>query len=118
MLKHITCISCPRGCKLEVEVESGKVIGVTGQKCPKGDEYARQELEHPLRIVTSVVLTKGLELKMAPVKTSRAIPKEKIMYAMEVIKAIRLERPVRVGEAVVKDFIMSGVDLITTRDVF
>ena len=47
MKKQFTCIVCPNGCEIEAEVENGQVISVTGQTCPRGEQYVRQELTAP-----------------------------------------------------------------------
>ena len=44
MEQTITCINCPVGCRMTVRLsDSGEVISVTGNTCPRGDKYARQE---------------------------------------------------------------------------
>jgi CxxC motif-containing protein len=104
------------GCALAVEVENGKVIKVSGQKCPKGENYAQSEIENPLRILTATVLCQGLELKMLAVRTDQPIPKTKILSAMEEIRRIRVNNPVEAGDILVKNFLGLEVDLIATRD--
>jgi CxxC motif-containing protein len=116
MIKKITCIECPQGCQLEIDAEGGRVIRVTGHKCPKGEDYAKNEIENPMRILSATVLTRGLELKLAPVRTSQPIPKIKLREAMEEIRRLRIDRPVGISQAVVKNFLGLGVDLITTRE--
>ena len=32
----LTCVECPMGCDIEVEVENGKVVKVLGNTCPRG----------------------------------------------------------------------------------
>jgi CxxC motif-containing protein len=115
MLKHITCIACPNGCQLEVDEAGGRVIKVTGNKCEKGEVYAKQEIENPLRAVSSTVLAKGLNLKMVPVRTNKPIPKARIFEAMAEIRKIKLDRPVKAGDVVVKNFLGLDVDLIAAR---
>ena len=117
MIKKLTCIACPQGCPLIAEIAQGRVSKVSGNKCPKGEEYAKQEIENPQRILTSTLLTQGLALKMAPVRTNQAIPKNKIVEAMSEIKKLRLNRPVKVDEVIIKNFMELGVDLIATRTV-
>ena len=63
---------------MAVDVENGKVIKVTGNECPKGEKYAMSEVENPARILTSVILGQGLELKMIPVMTDKPMPKSRI----------------------------------------
>lgn len=115
MIKKMTCIECPQGCLLEVDIEGGHVIKLSGHKCAKGEIYAKQEIENPERILTSTVLTHGLPVKMLSVRTSRPIPKAKLFEAMKEIKKIRLSKPVKVGDIIVKDLLGLGADLIATR---
>ena len=53
--RNLTCIGCPLGCALTVEMENNEVVSVTGNTCKRGDVYARKEVTHPTRIVTSTV---------------------------------------------------------------
>ncbi len=117
MIKKMTCIECPRSCALSVDVENCRVVAVSGNQCPKGDEYARTEVENPTRILTATVLAQGLSMKMVPVRTRGPIPKARIAEAAAAARKLRIERPVRVGDVVTADFLGLGVDLIATRDV-
>ena len=116
MIKNLTCIECPKGCALTVNIENNAVVSVRGNKCPKGREYAFTEIENPRRILTSVVKARGLSLKMLPVKTDSPIPKGLILPAMEEIKKIRVNKAFRVGDIVVKNLLNLGVNLVATRD--
>jgi len=116
MKKKLVCIECPKGCVLSVEIEDGKVVSVTGHQCPKGEKYAFNEIENPLRILTSSVLAEGMALKMVPVRTDGPIPKEKLMDAMKEIKEIRVREALRPGDPVRKNFLGLNVNLIATRE--
>jgi len=116
MNKRITCIECPKGCSLSVDIENCKAVRIQGQQCPKGEKYAVAEVENPARILTSAVLTRGLGLKMLPVRTNKPIPKSSLMDAMREIRGIRVEKPIHTGEIIVKNFLGLGVDLAATRD--
>jgi CxxC motif-containing protein len=116
MTKKIRCIECPKGCSLSVDIENGKVVSITGYECPKGKKHAISEIENPVRILTSTVLSQGLELKMIPVRTDRPIPKAALKKAMKEIKQIRINQPVRVGTVIVENFLNLGINLIATRD--
>ena len=117
MVRKMTCIECPRGCALSIEMEGPKIISVTGNECPKGLEYSRSEIENPLRIVTSAVIAEGLSLKMIPVRTDRPILKSKVLKAMEEIRRIRIKRPLKTGDIIVRDFLSTGANLVATREV-
>ena len=116
MIKKITCIECPIGCRLTVDAENSKAIKVTGNECPKGEVYAVSEIENPVRILTSAVLCRGLSLKMISVRTDKPIPKSRIFEAMKEIKRIRVNKPLSAGDIIVKRFMGSEVNLIVTRE--
>ena len=113
----MTCIACPQGCRLEIEADGSHVIAVAGNKCKRGDKYARQETEAPMRTLTTSVLTRGLELKMLPVRTSGPIPKEKLFPAMDAIKRITVTSPVKASAVVAENFLGLGVDLLACREL-
>jgi CxxC motif-containing protein len=115
MTRKVTCIECPVGCSLEVDIENCKVVKVSGNKCPKGIIYATEEVENPLRIITSTILTEGLELRTVSVRTDGPIPKSRIGDAMREIRKTRLKKPVRLGQIVIADILSLGVNVIATR---
>ncbi|PIP68197.1 MAG: hypothetical protein CO035_00055 [Candidatus Omnitrophica bacterium CG_4_9_14_0_2_um_filter_42_8] len=115
MIKKMTCIECPKGCRLMVDVRDGKVLKVTGNECPKAELYAISEIEDPARILTSSVLGQGLILKMIPVRTDKPISKARIFDAMKEVKKIRVTVPLKFGDIIVKNFLSLGVNLIATR---
>ena len=115
MTKTITCIECPVGCSLSVDIENCKVVKVTDNKCPKGEPYAISEIENPMRILTASVLAEGMCLKMIPVRTDKPIPKHLIFKAMDKIRGIKLTSPVSAGDLVMADFLGLGVNLVATR---
>ena len=45
--RELTCIGCPMGCALTVELDGGAVVSVRGNTCPAGDAYARKEVTAP-----------------------------------------------------------------------
>ncbi len=116
MKKNLTCIECPAGCALSVDIENRRVVKVSGHTCPKGEGYAIAEIENPVRILTSTVLAEGVSLKMVPVRTGRPIPKRVLFDAMREIKKLKISGPIHVGDVIVENFLGLGVDLIATRD--
>ena len=115
--RNIVCTLCPQGCVLTLETEPGHLIKFAGNKCPKGVQYAQDELENPLRTLTTTVLCSGLSVKMLPVKTDRPIPKTKLLEAMEAVKILRLNKPVKVGEVILENLLELGVNLVATREI-
>lgn len=115
MNKKLTCIECPVGCCLSVDIEKCRVIKVDGHKCPKGEIYAVAEVENPIRILTSTVLTIGLNIKMLPVRTDRPMPKSRIFEAMAEVKKIRVKNQISPGDIIVENFLGLGINLVATR---
>ncbi|MGL4980775.1 MAG: DUF1667 domain-containing protein [Fusobacteriaceae bacterium] len=115
MMVEMICIVCPIGCHMEVDVENG--YKVTGNSCPRGEIYGKEELIAPKRVVTSTVIIKGGIHNRIPVKTSRAIPKEKIFECMNLLKDIKLKSPVKMGDIILKNIFEIGVDIVVTRDM-
>ncbi|MGL5100086.1 MAG: DUF1667 domain-containing protein [Fusobacteriaceae bacterium] len=115
MMVEMICIVCPIGCHMEVDVENG--YKVTGNACPRGEVYGKEELIAPKRVVTSTVVIEGGIHNRVPVKTLGSIPKEKIFECMELLKDIKLKSPVKMGDIVLKDIFNTGVDIIVTRDM-
>lgn len=115
MMRMLTCIVCPRGCQLTANVQGGEVLNVEGYTCKRGREYAIAECTHPVRTVTSTVRTS--DGGVIPVKTSAAIPKEKIMECMAVINAATVQLPAKIGDVVVKNILGTGADLIVTANM-
>ena len=116
MIKKLTCIECPVGCALSVDIETCRVVKVSGNKCPRGEKYAVCETENPVRFLTSVVLAQGLDLKMVPVRTDKPVPRGKLKEAMVEIKKMRITEGVRAGEVVAANFMGLGVNLVATRE--
>lgn len=114
MTKEMTCIICPRGCALKVEVDGGKIT-VTGNSCKKGFQYALEECTNPTRTVTSSVRVENREDTMVSVKTAKPIPKEKIFKVMQKIREKSVCAPVRIGDVIIKD--VFGTDIIATKNI-
>jgi CxxC motif-containing protein len=115
--RNLTCIGCPMGCLMTVEMDEGKVISVTGNTCKRGDDYARKEVTSPTRIVTSSVCVEGGNIPMVSVKTATDIPKDKIMDIMASIEDVRVTAPVHIGDVIVKNAANTGVDVIATKSI-
>lgn len=117
MNKKMTCIECPKGCTLSVDIENCRVIQVSGAKCPRGTGYAVSEIQNPVRILTATVASKGLNLKLVPVRTDKPIPKKDISRAVEEIGKIRVASPLKAGDVIAENFLGLGVKLLATREV-
>lgn len=117
-MKHVelTCICCPMGCTVSLDLEGGDIVRVSGNSCKRGGEYARQECIAPVRVITATVPLRGGSLARVPVKTARPVPKERIFDVMDAIRAITAEAPVRTGDVLCADIADTGAPLVATRD--
>lgn len=116
-VRVITCIICPIGCKAKVTIENGKVSKIEGVECPRGEEYARKEVEAPVRDFFTTVRIRGASKQVLPVRSTQPIPKDKIMdCALELAKIV-VDAPVKAGDVIVKNILGLGVDIIATRDM-
>ena len=113
---EITCINCPVGCRLDVTLENGQVVSVTGNTCKRGETYARQECVDPQRMVTAVIPVAGSAVPLS-VKTRTPIPKKRIADCMRALSEVRITAPVAAGSVVLADVCGTGVDVIATKSV-
>lgn len=114
--KKITCIGCPMGCEVTVELDCGKIISTTGNTCPRGDIYARKEVTAPTRTVTSLVRLKGGKDAVVSVKTEKDIPKDKIFECIRALKEIEVSVPVYIGDVILENVAQTGVNIIAARE--
>ena len=115
--RNLTCIGCPMGCALTVEMENGEVQRVSGHPCNRGDDYARNEVTYPTRIVTSSVYVTRGAIAMVSGETATDIPKEKIMDIMASIEHVQVKAPIKIGDVIVANAADTGVDIIATKDI-
>lgn len=113
MQRNFTCIVCPIGCEIKVELKNDEIISVVGNTCPRGKVYAQNEVVNPVRTVTTTV--KSVEDKTIPVKTLTPISKEKIFEAMKIINKVRPCLPIHIGDVIIKD--VFGAKVVATQSV-
>lgn len=114
MKRNLVCIICPRGCSLSADITENGVT-VTGNACPKGEEYAVNECTNPVRTVTATVRVSNRNNTMVSVKTAMPVPKDKMMDVMKALRNTQIEAPVAVGDIVLKE--ICGSDIIATKAV-
>ncbi len=116
-MREMICINCPMGCHLTVDDSNLEDIKVSGNICPRGVTYAKNEILSPKRMVTGSVKVEGGNIAMVSVKTREAIPKNLIFESLEVLKSVVLQAPVHIGDVVVANVCGCGVDIIATREI-
>jgi CxxC motif-containing protein len=130
--RDLTCVVCPNGCPLVVEIDDGVEIDasaaakdagkpvvarVRGKACERGEAWARQEIENPMRTIASSVPVLGGDYRLASVRTSRPIPLSKVRAVMEEIRRAVLEAPVEIGDLVIASPAGCDTEVIATRAV-
>ncbi|MCR5468979.1 MAG: DUF1667 domain-containing protein [Lachnospiraceae bacterium] len=115
--RELNCIVCPMGCPITVTIENNEVTSVTGNTCPRGEEYAKQEVISPIRTVTSTVKVSGGEWPTVSCKTKSEIPKGKIFEIMDSLKGVSVQAPVKIGDVLIANIADTGVDIVATSNV-
>lgn len=113
MKRTLTCIACPLGCTLSVELDGKDVISVTGNTCPRGKDYATSECTSPVRTVTTTVRCKNGSL--VSVKTNKPIPKDKVFDAMKIINSVVVSTPICIGDVIIED--LFGASVVATQEI-
>lgn len=120
---QFNCTTCPSECLLTVEVErdedghAAEVRSVTGNRCPRGDKFAHQELTCPMRVLTTTVAITGGDEALLPVRTAEAIPLELHAQAMDLIRGLTVEAPIHMGDVVLENLLDTNINLIASMDI-
>lgn len=113
MEKELICIVCPRGCHLTIDDN----MNVKGNFCPRGKQYAINEVTCPKRMLTSTVKIISSSIKRLPVITSEEIEKSKMFDVMNAINKVIVKAPVKMHQIIIKNVENTGVNIIATREV-
>lgn len=114
---EVTCIRCPVGCVVSVEVAAdGAAVYRAGATCARGREYAVSEATAPVRSVATTVVVPGCGEPLS-VRTAAPVPKALVGAAVRAMKAARVELPVRAGDVVLADVCATGVAAVATKSL-
>lgn len=103
----LICIKCPRGCEITVNGDN-----ITGNACPRGLEYAKEEMTTPMRTVTYLAKSRGV---VVPVKTDKDVPKDKIFDVVNEISKLDLQ-DTKVGDVVIENVLGTGANVVVTGE--
>ena len=115
--RQLTCVRCPRGCQITVEVENNEAVDVYGNGCMRGESYARNEVKDPRRVVTTTIVVEGGKDPVVPVKTNGDIPKGKMQECVAQLKNVIAKAPIRTGDVVCANVAGTGVDVVASGSV-
>ena len=114
MKREITCIVCPRGCRMTAEIDGDKIT-VTGHTCPKGEKHAIGECTNPVRSLTSTIRVSNREDTMVSVKSADPVPKGKLFEIMALIRAASVPAPVAIGDVLIDN--VFDTRIIATKEI-
>lgn len=110
--KKFICIICPKCCELETDGSE-----VSGARCEKGEEFARQEVILPLRVITTTIRYETKEgTKMVPIKTASPLPLSQITGIMQHIKQVQLSEMPTIGSRITLTSTSEPIELIITGE--
>jgi len=118
--REFTCVVCPNGCTIVVDVDNDEtpvVTRVQGNVCRRGEAWARQEVENPMRTIASSVPVNNGDFPLVSVRTNRPVPLAKILEVMEEIRRVSLSAPVGIGEVIVSSPAGCDTEVVATRRV-
>ncbi len=115
--KHFTCVICPIGCEIDVQLEDGNVVSTEGNKCAKSEEFVLQELKEPMRILTTTIRIRGAKWAMLPVRTDEPIPKRLLFRVIKELANIEMQAPVKVSDVIIGDIAGTGANIVATRNM-
>lgn len=114
-MKELVCIVCPKGCRLKVDENND--YAVTGNGCPRGAVYGKSEIQNPTRVLTSTVKIEGALYRRCPVKTDGVVPKGKLMEVMQLLNAVELKSPVKIGQIVIENVAGTDANVVVTKNL-
>ena len=93
--KSVICVTCPVGCKIEVGMDDGKIMQVRGNRCKRGEQYAKAEVTCPVRTLTTTVRVMEGDRPLVSAKTAAPISRELLMAAMREVSGAICRAPIR-----------------------
>jgi CxxC motif-containing protein len=83
----------------------------------RGEKWARQELECPLRTLTTSVTVIGGTDPLVSVRTDREIPLNSIDAIMVVVHQVKIPAPITIGDVILENPGGTVCRMIATRTV-
>jgi CxxC motif-containing protein len=116
-VRRVTCTVCPIGCEIEVLAERDEIMDIRGYRCPKGRDYAFEEIRDPKRIVMTVLRVRGGDLPTVSVKTDKSVPKRLMFKIIADLSELELEAPIKLGQVIIEDILNTHANVVATRPV-
>jgi CxxC motif-containing protein len=114
--EKMICITCPKGCTLEVTRDGQTVIRVR-QGCKRGKEYAQSELTDPRRMIATTVRVRGGLHPLLPVATAAPFPKPRIQELVDALRNVEVNAPVELGQPILENALGTGIAVLASRRI-
>jgi CxxC motif-containing protein len=112
----LICVGCPKGCTVEVTREGETFVKIIAG-CKRGEDYAKQELTDPRRMVATTIKIKNSIHPLVPVYTAQPVPKPKIKEVLAEIRSVEVSAPLEMGAVIIEDVAGTGIDVIASREM-
>jgi len=70
-----------------------------------------------MRVLTTTVAVSGGDGGMLPVRTAEAIPLALHAHAMDLIRGLVVDAPIRMGDVVLENLLDTNINLIASMDI-
>lgn len=70
-----------------------------------------------MRVLTTTVAISGGDEALLPVRTAEAIPLELHAQAMDLIRGLVVNAPIRMGDVVLENLLNTNINLIASMDI-
>lgn len=115
MHKELTCIVCPMGCRLEIELDDyDQPLSISGNLCIRGKDYALKEIIAPERVLTTTIKTKKGVFPLVSVRSDKPLPKASIFAVMNIINNTGVQAPINIHDILIENILDLGVNIIAT----
>ncbi|MBP8784245.1 MAG: DUF1667 domain-containing protein [Synergistaceae bacterium] len=117
--REFICVLCPNGCWMDAVMEGNppRLLASSGARCHRGEAWLLQEIENPLRMISTNVRVRNGAHPLVSVRTSSPIPLFKVFAVMEEIMALDVDAPVDVGQLLLSSPANCDTNIIATRRV-
>lgn len=115
--RELTCIGCPIGCSLLIELGENGELKVTGNNCKIGNSYAIKEFTNPTRVITTTVVVNNGDISQVSVKSEKDVEKSKIFDCLKALKNLTIDAPIYIGDVIYENIEGTEVNIIATKNV-
>lgn len=115
MIREIICNKCDKNCILSIKKDD-EIMGIEGNLCSEGIEYANMEISDNKGILTTLVRIKGSKLNVVSVKSNKPISKDLWIECSKALSRLYVGAPVKIGDIVCKNILNTGVDIVCTKN--